>query len=129
MCKRGGGEIHRQGDNTREREQANVASLTCFPEQPLAACPLQLQIPLHKNGEPTGGGAPLTDGESPRIRSNREHGRSPRTSQHSDCRRRLGTLTRDRAKGREANLVRGDKGLHVKTDRAGFKYRKGSWRK
>lgn len=50
--------------------------------------------------------------------SNQEHKHTPRTREHTNCCRRSGTLTRDRAKGREANLVRGgDKGLHVNTDR------------
>lgn len=65
----GGGQIHRQHGNTQQREQANLASLTCFPKHNLTACPLRLHIPLYEKTKQTGGGVLLTDGKSPRIRS------------------------------------------------------------
>lgn len=113
-------QIHRQHGNTHQREQANLASLTCFPKHNLTACPLQLHIPLHEKTKQTGGGVLLTDGKSPRIRSISSLAPTkktiypdctPRTSKHTiHWRRRLGLrelaqraqmLKRDRAQDRE----------------------------
>lgn len=95
-----GGWICRQDDNTHKREQANIASLKCFPKHNLTACPLQLHIPLHGKTKQTGGGVLLTDGKSPRIRSISSLAPTkktiypdctPRTSKHTvRWRRRLG---------------------------------------
>lgn len=95
-------QIHRQHGNTHQREQANLASLTCFPKHNLTACPLQLHIPLQEKTKQTGGGVLLTDGKSPRIRSISSVAPTkktiypdctPRTSKHTiRWRRRLGEL-------------------------------------
>lgn len=111
------GQIHGQHGNTHQSEQANLASLTCFPKHNLTACPLQLHIPLPEKTKQTGGGVLLTDGKSPRIRSISSlaptkktvyPGCTPRVSKRR--RRRLGLrelaqgaqiVKRDRAQDRE----------------------------